>query len=478
MPDLRFLGRVFVAFLARLGFALIGGLAAAQTIQPIYTFTNSGFSSLRNANGDLILGSNGDFYGTTEYGGSGGFGTVFRFGQSGDLTVLANFSGSTGGNPSGELAFGPDGSIYGTTFFAGPGGNGTVFRVTTNGDLTILYSFSKIVWNGSYYTNADGAKPYAGLTLGPDACFYGATSEGGSGGTGTLFRITTNGLPTTIFSFEALPVGGTNVTGAAPYARLTLGPDGSLYGTTFIGGGKSDGTIFRVRTNGSFTLLATFVGPNGNGPQRGMIVGPDNSLYGTTLNGGIYGDEGTVFKMTTNGVLTTLVSFNFDTGTAPKAGVTFGPDGNLYGTTTASSSLQTGAWGTVFRLTTNGVLTTLANFYATNGSMPEASLTLGSNGNLYGTTWAGGNDTNGAGEIYRVNLTPSISISRGAGGAVVLNLASTLRATNRLWTATNTSLPMGQWDLLTTMVATNGFSQFTDTNTSGIQTRFYRVSTP
>jgi uncharacterized repeat protein (TIGR03803 family) len=459
---------------ACLGFAWLTISVAAQTIQPIYTFINSGFSSPRDPNGDLILGSDGNFYGMTEYGGTGGFGTVFRITPAGSVTVLANFSGTTGGDPRGELAFGPDGNLYGTTSFAGPNGSGTVFRVTTNGVLTIPYSFSRIFSN----TNADGAQPYAGLTIGPDGCLYGATSRGGSGGSGTLFRMTTNGLLTTIFSFEPMTVGGVNTNGGKPYGRLTLGPDGNLYGTTYIGGSNSDGTIFRVTTNGAFTLLATFVGPNGNGPQKGMIVGPDNNLYGTTVNGGIYGDKGTVFKVTTNGVLTTLLSFNFNTGAAPTAGVTFGPDGNLYGTTTASSSLDTGAWGTVFRLTTNGVLTTLANFYMTNGATPQASLTLGPDGNFYGTTYVGGNDTNAAGEVYRLNLTPSISISERAGGGVILNLASTLGTTNRLWAATNMSLPVAQWQLLATIVATNGFSQFTDTNTSGSQTRFYRVSAP
>jgi uncharacterized repeat protein (TIGR03803 family) len=209
-------------------------------------------------------------------------------------------------------------------------------------------------------------------------------------------------------------------------------------------------------------------------------------LYGTTVNGGIYGDEGTVFRLTTNGVLTTILSCNYNTPKAPETGVTFGPDGNLYGTTTASSSLETGAWGAVFRLTTNGLVTTLANFYQTNGFQPEAGLTLGPDGYFYGTTLAGGNqDPNAAGCIYRLNLgtpfitaLPRISISTMPGGTVILTVTNTPGTTSRVWSTTNLGLPLLSWQVISTNIATNGFFQFTDANTSGSMLRFYRVSTP
>ena len=326
--------------MACIGFALLTTSAAAQTIQPIYSFINSGFSSLRNPRADLILGSDGNFYGTTQYGGSGGFGAAFKITANGVLTVIANFETSTtGGDPYGGLAMGPDGSFYGTTYFSGPGGAGAVFRVATNAVPTRIYAFSRPGWTGGSFTNLDGANPYAGLALGPDGCFYGTTSQAGRNSSGTLFKITTDGVLTPLFSFEGLSGSlSTNTTGASPYARLTLGPDRNLYGTAYLGGSRGCGTVFRITTNGTFTPLASFAGTNGTGPKGTLVVGPDNSLYGTTLNGGIHGDLGTVFKVTTNGVLTTLLSFNYDTGAAPDAGVIFGPDGNLYGTTTASSS--------------------------------------------------------------------------------------------------------------------------------------------
>jgi uncharacterized repeat protein (TIGR03803 family) len=469
---------------ACLVFAWLTVSVAAQSIEPIHSFINSGFTSPRNPCGDLILGGDGNFYGTTHFGGNGGFGSVFKVTTTGVLSVLASFDGAhTGGDPKGAVTLGPDGNLYGTTYFSGPNGVGTVFRVAANGVLTTLYSFSRTTSNGSSYTNSDGAYPESGLALGPDGYFYGTTSMGGANGRGSVFKITTNGALAPLFSFSALvasAIGSTNATGASPYGGLTWGPDGNLYGTTMLGGSKADGTVFRITTNGAFTTIVNFVGTNGVGPKTTMTLGPDGNLYGTTVNGGIYGDEGTVFKLTTNGVLTTLVSFN-NSGAAPEAGVAFGPDGNLYGTTSSGNSRDgSDQWGTVIRVTTNGILTTLAKFTNTNGFRPEGGVTFGPDGNLYGTTFQGGSDDpNAAGVVYRLNLglnkPPSISIS--TGGAVLIHLATTSGSTNLLWATTDLSLSMGKWQVLATNVATNGFSQFTDTNASEHQVRFYRFST-
>jgi uncharacterized repeat protein (TIGR03803 family) len=232
-----------------LGFARLTIPVAAQTIEPIYAFTRSGFSSPGNPRADLVLGEDGNLYGTTQYGGSGGFGTVFKITTTGVLTVLANMDASTtGGNPYGGVTLGPDGSFYGANSFAGPSEQGTVFRVTTNGVFTRIYSFSMTALNGSSYTNSDGAMPKAGLTLGPDGCFYGVTSQGGINGSGTVFKITTDGTLTTLFAFAARAASSsyTNATGAGPYGRMALGPDGNLYGTALVGGSKSHGTVFKV----------------------------------------------------------------------------------------------------------------------------------------------------------------------------------------------------------------------------------------
>lgn len=468
------------------GFTWLTIPVTAQTIEPIYAFTNSEFSSPRNPRADLVLGRDGNFYGTTEYGGSGGFGTVFKITTTGVLTVLANFDGNTtGGEPYGGVTLGTDGSYYGTTDSSGPGGVGTVFRVTTNGIITVIHSFSTPTSNGSSYTNGDGTYPNAGLTLGPDGCFYGVTSHGGLNGSGTVFRITTNGTLTTLFSFEALVasgVGSTNASGGNPYGRMVWGPDGNLYGTTSGGGSKSLGTLFKITTNGTFTTLVNFVGTNGDTPHGGLIAGPGGNLYGTTVNGGSNGG-GTVFRLTTNGVLTTLVNFGYLIGESPEGGVTFGPDGKLYGTTTSGGTNAADSWGTVFRVTTNGDLTTLADFTNTNGNDPEGGLTLGPGGNFYGTTYSGGStDPNAVGEIYRLNVGLAVPTKPSSiiwsAGTVILNLAAVPGSTNRLWATTNLNLPAVQWQMLATNVATNGFFRFTDTNASGYPVRFYRISSP
>ena len=458
--------------------------AAAQIIQPVCSFTNLiTYNSPRNLKAGLALGPDGNFYGMTLYGGTKGYGTIFRVTAAGTLTVIANFDYKSGDAPQASLTLGPDGNFYGTTPSGGLYLGGTVFQVTTTGALRTIFSFHTAVWSGSGVTNTDGATPYASLTLGSDNCFYGTTSEGGmNGGGGTVFRITTNGMLTTLTQFGN-PNGSTdpNIPGGAPYGRMAFGPDGNLYGTTFLGGYQGNGTVFKMTTNGAFTTLVRFGETNGSEPEGDLTLGPDGNLYGTTLNGGAGGD-GTVFKMTTNGVLTTIIPFDYRAANTPMAGLTLGPDGYLYGTLAEGNPPNTD--GAIFRTTTNGTWTILANFAGTNGHQPEAPLTLGPDGNFYGTTFGGGNtDPNAAGAVYRVNITPVISnqvlaILMNANGVMTLNCASTPGSTNRLWVTTNPNLPMSQWQVIATNIATNGVFQFVDPDTGGKPMKFYRVSTP
>ncbi|HTV43320.1 MAG TPA: choice-of-anchor tandem repeat GloVer-containing protein [Candidatus Sulfotelmatobacter sp.] len=359
----------------------------------------------------LTLGLDGNFYGTTQSGGSSGYGTAFEVTTNGTLTTLASFANTNGANPYAGLTLGPDGNFYGTTESGGSSGYGTVFKVTTNGVLTTLYSFTATIFDGSsyQYTNSDGEQPQASLTPGPDGNFYGTTAYGGDSGYGTVFRVTTSGALTTLVSFAS-----TN--GANPYAGLAPGPDSNFYGTTEYGGSDGEGTVFRVTANGILTSLysfATVQDGKGNAldgvqPQASLAPGPDGNFYGTTYQGGSSGSYGTVFQVTTNGVLSTLVNLE----SAPNGGdpnaLTLGPDGNFYGTTAGGGSSGD---GTVFEARTNGVLTTLYSFSATiyngsdgftnaDGGTPYAALALGPDGNLYGTTSGGG--SNGGGTVFKV----------------------------------------------------------------------------
>jgi uncharacterized repeat protein (TIGR03803 family) len=381
----------------------------AQPIQTICSFTNSA-----NPNG-LMLGNDGNFYGTTETGGitnaayPQGMGTVFQVTFNGTLTTLADFT--NGAFPNG-LTLGSDGNFYGTTPLGGlinpsyfPQGMGTVFQVTTNGTLTTLASFN--------FTN--GVHPNQ-LTLGNDGNFYGTTSYGGISnsrnfdGMGTVFQVTTNGTLTTLASFNF-----TN--GAYPQNGLTLGNDGNFYGTTEQGGITNSAypygreTVFQVTTNGTLTTLADFT--NEAYPNQ-LTLGNDGNFYGTTSEGGITNSAhpsgmGTVFQVTTDGTMTTLACFNSINGSSP-SGLTPGNDGNFYGTT--SSGGDSGI-GTVFQVTTNGTLTTFASFNSTTGANPQNGLTLGNDGNFYGTTEGGGITNSaypyGMGTVFRV--LPSLAFT-------------------------------------------------------------------
>jgi uncharacterized repeat protein (TIGR03803 family) len=280
------------------------------------------------------------------------------------------------------------------------------------------------------FNGSNGAYPLAGLTLGNDGNFYGTTVGGGSNDDGTIFQVTTNGTLTTLYSFT----GGSNSYHTS--AALTLGSDGNFYGTTSSGGSGSVGTVFKVTTNGVLTALVSFNQtngeypyPNGEYPKAALTLGSDGNFYGTTSSGGSGG--GTVFKVTTNGTLTTLASFmalgyGGNGGEDPEAALTLGTDGNFYGTTEAGGSSVVG--GTVFKVTTNGTLTTLVSFAITNGEAPNAALTLRPDGNFYGTTSAGGD--NGNGTVFKVTTNGTLTTlvlfngSNGSGSLAALTLGT------------------------------------------------------
>jgi len=296
-----------------------------------------------------------------------------------------------GANPQAALALGGDGCFYGTTGSGGTNGVGTVFKISTKGVMTGLWSFSDVT---------DGAIPVSSLVPGNenDGSFYGTTWSGGNHGFGTVFKISTNGEFTCLYSFT-----GTN-DGGRPGAALVQGQDGYLYGTTYLGGvgtnslgsinapGCGYGTVFRISANGVLTTLYSFTGTNdGASPRAALVQGRDGYFYGTTSGGGRTNNLGTVFKISTNGVLSTLYSFgtiqdvngvSLD-GAAPQAALVVGSDGNFYGTT---SGLGDVVAGTVFKMSTNGELTTLYSFTGNNDGASPNGLLQGSDGNFYGTS--------------------------------------------------------------------------------------------
>jgi uncharacterized repeat protein (TIGR03803 family) len=167
--------------------------------------------------------------------------------------------------------------------------------------------------------------------------------------------------------------------------------DGALYGTTF-GGGTGYGTIFKITTNGTLTTLHSFDYSDGGIPYGGLVQATDGNFYGTTINGGNNG-LGTVFKITATGRLTSLHSFNSVDGANPSAALIQASDGNFYGTTESGG---TGGYdGTVFKITSGGTLTTLHDFDITDGEFPDGGLVQGTDGNFYGSTYGGGANSDG-----------------------------------------------------------------------------------
>lgn len=202
-------------------------ITPSGTLTTLHTFVGSDGAQ---PYAGLATGTDGNFYGTTGYGGAGGDGTVFKITPSGTLTTLHSFAGTDGANSYADLAVGTDGNFYGTTYYGGSSNYGTVFQITPSGTLTTLHSFAA----------TDGANPHAGMVLGSDGNLYGTTFSGGLNNLGSVFRITTGGTLTTIYSFA----GGSS--GYYPIAGLVQSPDGNLYGSAFYGGGCAEGNVYQI----------------------------------------------------------------------------------------------------------------------------------------------------------------------------------------------------------------------------------------
>jgi uncharacterized repeat protein (TIGR03803 family) len=320
------------------------------------------------------------------------------------FTTLYNFTGfNDGAFPfAGLILLGTN--FYGTASEAGSGfdfpaiGTGTVFKVSTNGMVfTTLRGFTPVT-SGS---NSGGSTPVAGLVL-SGANLYGTTEYGGGSNQGVVFAVGTNGTGfTNLHSFR----GSAGNDGAEPEAGLILSGT-NLYGTTEMGGAFNQGTIFIGGTNGAgFTNLYNFTGGNdGANPMAGLILSGAN-FYGTANAGGSSG-FGTVFAVSTNGmVFTNLHSFTGgNDGGAPAAGLILS-GGALYGTTTTGGS---GGNGTIFAVNTNGTeIAVLHSFTAmsntgtnSDGATPSAGLILSGN-ILYGTASVGGSGGNGT--VFQIN---------------------------------------------------------------------------
>ncbi|MFY9741352.1 MAG: choice-of-anchor tandem repeat GloVer-containing protein [Candidatus Sulfotelmatobacter sp.] len=413
-------GWAALAVAAAMALAIIATESAqAQTLITLHSFAYSNGTAPR---GVLVQGTDGNFYGTTLSGGGKGNGTVFRITPSGKLTTLYSFCAerfcADGAFPTAGLIQATDGDFYGTTTGTTQGKNdGTVFKITPGGTLTTLYRFC------SESGCVDGTNPYAGLIQAADGNLYGTTVNGGANDDGTVFKITPGGSLTTLNSFDSLD--------ANPVGGLIQANDGNFYGTT-EGGGDGRGTVFTMTPDGALTTLYTFCQKEGCSdgayPVAGLIQATNGNFYGTTSGSGGAEGYGTVFKMTPSGTLTTLYRFcakgDCASGASPFGGLVQGTDGNLYGTTSGEG----GSVSTVFSITPSGGLTTLYSFDGADGSAPFAGLIQGTDGSFYGATIEGGSKNLGTVFSLSVGLAPFVETQPTVGkvGAEVKILGTDL----------------------------------------------------
>jgi uncharacterized repeat protein (TIGR03803 family) len=409
-------------------FAFCAAIAIASSAQTLTTLVNFDYTNgAEPLYEPLVQGPDGNFYGTTNGAGTHNGGIVFKMTPSGTVTVLYSFCSQpncTDGNaPDAGLALGHDGNFYGVTTSGGANGDGAVFSITPSGSYTLLHSF----------TGSDGAEPQGTLLLASDGNFYGTTTSQGSNHGGTLFRITSSGAFTTIYNFCAL---GACHDGSAPFGGLTQGTDGDLYGTTTSGGtGFLYGSVFKITLNGVLTTLHSFVSSDGSTPQGKLVQASDGNFYGTTTSGGntqacSFGC-GTVFKITANGTFTSLHNFDGTDGSFVLAGLIQASDGNLYGTAGRGGNAQNcTTCGTIFKITTGGTLTTLHNFagFPTEGSLPVGGVMQASNGVFYGITEAGG--STGDGSIFSLTIpTVTMTVATSAPNPSTVGQQVTITAT-------------------------------------------------
>jgi uncharacterized repeat protein (TIGR03803 family) len=256
------------------------------------------------------------------------------------------------------------------------------------------------------FDGTNGASPaYMSLTQGQDGKLYGTDIGGGAEVYGTVFRVTLEGDLTTIHSFCSQE-GCSD--GRQPGAGLVLDA-GSFWGETIDGGAQEQGTLFKITPSGTLTTLHIFDNTDGESPYSGLVLATDGNFYGTTLQGGI-SNVGTVFKITAGAAFTTIHRFGAGEGSGPVGALVQATDGNFYGTTQGggSGSSCPGGCGTVFKVTPGGTLTTLHSFDTTDGNRSISGLVQATDGNLYGTTLYGGNLTcnvpNGCGTLFKITL--------------------------------------------------------------------------
>jgi uncharacterized repeat protein (TIGR03803 family) len=376
--------------------------AAEPELEVLAVFTGDNGTSP----GALVQKPNGNLYGTTKSGGQYDMGTIFVIEPNNEMQTLVTFNGSNGAQPCPRLIWGPDGYLYGTTKNGGTNGVGTVYRLSPDNKLETLASFNQ----------TDGSGPQSDLVVERDGSIYGCTEKGGAYDQGTIFVIDRNRQLKTLFSFS-------DGMGRFPQG-LNRGPKGQFYGATREGGDSNCGTIFTISPRGDLKRIYSFTAAEEDEDHSHLTESSEGSFYGTSYNGG-QNNLGTIYSISPEGVLTWVLSFKEGMGAHPGPDLVEWNNGYFYmddliqnmqdkpnqtqwvgsdfcGTTATGGEFGN---GTIFRTTKDGRLKTLISFTGLKGNHPGASpnsLMAGADGNLYGTTGAGGPSDKGT--IFRFRL--------------------------------------------------------------------------
>jgi uncharacterized repeat protein (TIGR03803 family) len=391
---------------------LFPAISSSQSVRTIYTFDGTVGSDPNSTS--LTEGRDGQLYGVTVGGGGNNLGIAFKITPSGHITELHSFSGSDGSYPRGGLTLGVDGNFYGTTQQGGTGMGtaGVVFKMTPSGSITVLHNFNN--------DGKDASFPTSPPILASDGNFYGTTSYGGTGAA-TVYKLTPSGILTIIFNcvegwcdeMYFSPTQGSNgnlyiaavgyfgincgsllevtttgilvntyiydcgASGGNPGGSLTQGSDGNLYGTTIHGGANSGGVLYRLGTTFSYEITHNF-GQNtadGNAPEGSVVQATNGKFYGTTDGGGSLND-GTIYGYSgaTYGTL-----FAWNSPVHDGAGLTQHTNGFLYGVTSAGGPESL---GTIYSV--NLGLHSFITFVKPTGKAGQTAQILGQG--LTGTT--------------------------------------------------------------------------------------------
>ena len=352
----------------------------ASQADPTYTVLHDFAGGPNDGGGsgaNVTLDDAGNIYGTTDFGGANGQGTVFKLAPDGTQTLLHSFSGSDGAAPDGAVLLMPNGDLYGTAGGGGSTGSGVLFKITAKGKFKVLHDFDG---------NTDGSFLRGNLIRDELGNVYGTALFGGTTGDGTVYKYGADGTFTVLHTFN-------DTDGLYPEHGVVSDRAGNLYGVTAFGGANGEGTVYRLSSKGKLKTLYSFTGQEDGGfLYGGLALDKDRNIYGTTVGGGANA-AGTVFKLTKDGTLTTLYNFTGGTDGGGPEGDTLLVGKTLYGTASSGGD-PTCQCGAVYQVNSSGQEKVVHAFTGGDGGGYSAGV-VENDHVFYGTTASGGATSNG-----------------------------------------------------------------------------------